>query len=504
MQNISKNLWFSIFNIVITTIVTLFSIKLLLAGLGAEKFGLFAIVTILNSLSSLLSFGLNYTLLHYLPKQGKCNESNLDIKVVLILSFSISIILAALLFLFAPQLSSLINVPLKLRDELIVFIKYIAGTIIFLFPIQILLAVFDAEHKNFISNILQAVFTIIYNAVLALLSLRSNNLEDFGKALIILYPIWYVVLVIVFFKIWGSLRTEHFSGNFLRVAKKHTKTGVTYFLTNLLGYFNEPVSKLLIARYIGLDVVAFFDIGMRVKNQIWGLFSKLTYPLLPLFSSIKDKIQIKSLIVSLTGIIFILASIITLYFFVEGDFLVSAWLHNNSAVAADFVTMSVGAYLMFSAVIFPIYYYFISENKAKYLSIIQLVGSFFNIILFFGFKAIFKTYTIMFSQAICLFLSACISIFLYYKYTNGFKNSEKKIIGNAVILVIPFLIIASVLFGIKQYIGNAYNGYFFIATAIIFLLLSLFTIRRKLFVNNFLMTPLFANNKWINKFFIKA
>ncbi len=504
MQNISKNLWFSVFNIVVTTVVTLFSIKFLLAGLGPVKFGLFSIITILNSLSSLLSFGLNYTLLHYLPKQGKTNESNLDIIVVLIISFAISIFIALVLYLFAPQISSLIKVPLAYRPELMVFIKYIAGTIIFILPIQILLAVFDAEHKNFVSNIMQALFTILYWGLLAIISLHSSNLEDYGKALVMLYPCWYLILGVVFFKIWGSLSVTRFGSNFFRVVRKHGKTGITYFLTNLVGYFNEPVSKLLVSRYIGLDVVAFFDIAMRVKNQVWGLFSKITYPLLPLFSSMKEKERIKSLIVTLTGVIFILASGISLYLITEGDYLVNLWLHNDSPVVANFIKISIAAYLMFSAVVFPVYYYFVAENKANYLSIIQLVGSLFNIIFFFAFKGKFQTYAIMVSLLASLFLAAIVCFFLYYRYTGGFSILERKKMKAALVLSTPLLLLAILCLLLKNKIDTTHKDAFFIVSSALFLFLGIFMAKRKLFINNFLASEFFISNKWVNKFFLKT
>ena len=358
MQNLSKNIWFSLLNIVFTTIVTLVAIRILLTTLGNVKFGVFSIITILNSLSSLFSFGLNYTLLHYIPKQGKGEESSMDIIVVLFISFFISLLLGGTVYFAAPAIAGLISTPEELMGETVQFIRYISFTILFLLPIQILIAVFDAIQKNYISNILQVVFSFLYWSVLAASTLYSGNLADAGLSLSLLYPAWFFVLVICFKKIWGPVVIPKIKDQYQRIFRKHITSGSKYFATNIVGYLNEPISKLLISHFIGLESVAFFDIAMRVKNQVWGLFNKLTYPFLPYFSSQKDKLEVKKQIISLTAVILVFASIISLYFLWAGNYIVLLWLKSDSLVLVRFVIISVVSYLMFSAIVFPVYYYF--------------------------------------------------------------------------------------------------------------------------------------------------
>ena len=56
-----------------------------------------------------------------------------------------------------------------------------------------------------------------------------------------------------------------------------------------MGFCYEPLTKILISRYIGLTEVGFFDISLKVKALFWSVPERLLYPILPLLAQIKQK-----------------------------------------------------------------------------------------------------------------------------------------------------------------------------------------------------------------------
>ena len=95
-----KNSTFGIVQFVAVAILTFLCVPIFIGKLGVDAYGVFALVSILGNLNFFSSFGLNSALLVFLSKQGKTEESQRDIVVVLFSTIVIALLFCSLLYIF--------------------------------------------------------------------------------------------------------------------------------------------------------------------------------------------------------------------------------------------------------------------------------------------------------------------------------------------------------------------------------------------------------------------
>ena len=73
--------------LVITALLTFFSIPIFIHKLGTELYGVFALVSVIGNLNLFTNLGLDVALTKFIAEQGKSVESDKDILMSLLLSF---------------------------------------------------------------------------------------------------------------------------------------------------------------------------------------------------------------------------------------------------------------------------------------------------------------------------------------------------------------------------------------------------------------------------------
>ncbi|MBQ8042740.1 MAG: oligosaccharide flippase family protein, partial [Clostridia bacterium] len=264
-------------------ILTFLCVPIFINKLGLEAYGVFALITILGNLNFFSSFGLNSALLVFISKQGKTEESQRDIVVVLFSTIVIAVILCSLLYIFkTPIIENIFGVPQEYLQSSGKLYDYLLLANLLLIVGQVAVSIIDALQKMYISNIIQFIYNLIYWIGLIVVVARGGNLSEVGIPLLLSAVVWFVLIFWKARLLWGSFRlTQPLRPHLKRVFFKQFSYGAKIFTAGFCGFFLEPLSKILISKFTGIDLVAFYDIALRIKHQVAGLFQKATYPLFP-------------------------------------------------------------------------------------------------------------------------------------------------------------------------------------------------------------------------------
>jgi len=358
-------------------------IPVFMARLGAQQYGIFSAVTILGNLNVLTSLGLTNALVKFLAEQGRSQESNLDILVVLILTASI---LVPLLLIGIPLnrfvLLKVLNLPPEyLSEENTLYILMLLSYF-FLFLGQVFKAILDSLQKVDLNNYLQIVYNFAYWGSFLLLLELGYGLAELGMAMLVCSVIWCALSGYFALKSWGKITHTGLRKEFGRIAKKQISYGIRIYFGGLATFFFEPFTKVLISHYIGTTQVGFFDIAVRIKTQVEGLISKILSPLYPFLASLKDRDKIRLYVHDLGQKVLLTVTPVIVLVVVAVKPFINVWLKQNVEVVSISTILIVSAHLLYTAII-PNYYYLLAHGRAGKIVLVHSVLLVLNILVFF-------------------------------------------------------------------------------------------------------------------------
>lgn len=431
--------------IVINTILIFTVIPVFINKLGLQAFSIFSLLLLFNNLNVFMNLGLNNSLVKHIAEQGKSRESNFDIVVSFVLLLLIVIPFSVLAILLNEII--LINLfgiePVFITTETIYLFNSIVISNCFLLLGQIFTAVLDAQQKVYLNNFALILYNISYWGLILISLLNYPGFQSIGNSIFISTLIWFVLVFILFIKTWGIIEIHDLRNNLIRILKKQLKYGSKLYFSGSISFLHEPLTKLLISHFIGLNEVAFFDIALRIKNQIWNLISRVFYPIFPLISKMNDKNSIKNLIHTIEQkTIFIIVPIIMSVIFISNPF-VAIWIGNNVGIISITMILITCSYLIATTII-PTYQFLMAKGYPEKTIIIQVVNVIMNGSLFFIALPFLGYYSAVIGNVGAILSSFLVTLFYQKKYLNCLILDNFKQLANLLLVVTINVIIGSV------------------------------------------------------------
>lgn len=411
-----KNSLFGIIQFVLTAILTFISIPLFINKLGFELYGVWAVIAVIGNLNMLTNFGLNRALVVYVSRQGKSKESDLDIAVTQIILLFLIVVFTLVVF-FSKEfiINSLLSIPSQysLESQGLMMLLVLANGLLLLG--QSFTSVIDAKQKMYITNSSQFIYSLIYWVSQIVILYLGGGLFEIGLGALSAAIIWFIIVFAFYRGMWGKLILQGLFSNFKKVAIKQLSYGGKIYLSGLVGFMFEPLSKILLSNFIGVDAVALFELGLKVKNQLNGLLVKVLTPLFPYISQAKNNLQLHLKINDLTLKIQLLVIPISITIIFVMQILIKLWLgeENLFQITVFVLTMTVTLILLQPSVM-PIYQFLQSKNLATKTIWVQLSSVIVNALFFFATYKFIGLYAILGSN--CLGLFAAYLLCNYYKY----------------------------------------------------------------------------------------
>lgn len=327
--------------------------------------------------------GLNASLIKHLSEQGKTFESDNDILVAFILMLSLLGLFVLTAFLFSRYLlQTVLQIPTGLIDQTtITCFRYLVVSNVFFLLGQISTAILDSLSLVHWSNGFQILNSISNRGIILLILIISPRLDLIGAGILITTSIWWALLTYITLRKWGPMSFASLRINLKRIAMKHIGYGGKIYTSSILGMIFEPLNKLLIARFINLDSVVFFDIGIKVKNLFLSILERLIYPVLPLLASLRDNGQIKGIIEDLERLLFpfIVFCVVTIIFIAKP--LTAVWIGKDIQPIAEAITFISTGYLI-ALIFLPLYQFFIVKGHPSKTIKLQASNVLINFVAF--------------------------------------------------------------------------------------------------------------------------
>ena len=445
-----KNSLFGVLQFVAVAVLTFVCVPIFINRLGAEAYGVFALVTILGNLNFFSSFGLNSALLVFLSKQGKTEESQRDIVVVLFSTIIIAFLLCLILYIFkTPIIESVFSIPEEYLQSSSKLYDYLLVANLLLIVGQVAVSIIDALQKIYISNIIQFVYNLIYWIGLIVVVLSGGGLDLVGLPLLLAAFVWSLLIFWKARSLWGSFKlTQPLRPHFKRVVIKQFSYGAKIFTAGFCGFFLEPLSKILLSNFCGINLVAYYDIALRIKHQLSGVFQKAAYPLFPYISEQPKSPELNEKIIDMSKKIQLLVAFLSLIIIFTFPILVELWLgedYNN--ITLIYIIVLAVSYLMFSPPIFPMYYYLQSKSMADRTIYMHLGGVISNILVFFALYKFTGVYSIVISNTASVLFAYILGQFYMRKYVEMRISKE----FTSYLIIILWIVVTLLMCGLTKY-----------------------------------------------------
>ena len=447
-----KNSVFGLGQALINLLLVFIAIPIFIKMLGSESYGVFALVMVVGNLNSFTNLGLTSALVRFIAEQGRNAESKTDIIVNLILMIAAALPLT-LIVVYCNKfiLLDILKVPLNLFSEAKWLYFWVLWANFLLVIGQTFKSILDALQKIYITNLQQIAYNIIYWGLILTVLILGYNLPEIGLAIFIAAFIWFIITIISVINEWGTISFIGLNKNFKASAKKQLNYGLKIYASGMIGFFYEPLSKILISNFIGVAEVGFYDIALKLRSQLWGFIAKVFYPLFPFISEQKDKIIVRKYIHDLEQKTFlIVVPVIAIVILLMHPF-ISVWLGKSVDIISITAITIISSHLLGSSTVIPIYQFLMAKDLAQKTIILQLSNVVFNALFFLAFVYFISYYALIVGNVAAIFSSFILSLYYQKKYLDSLIFDS---ISQVIKLISAFVILVLIGFLIKIILGG--------------------------------------------------
>ncbi len=348
-EKIFRNTVFNTIGNVFTTGIQLVIIPYILMKLGAERFGIWALVSVIFGLFTALDFGTGAAFVKYFSEYAtKKDDASFNRVAVagFFLMMFFSLVLVTACFLLKNQLVAFFNVPAELMSEA-KFVFLGAGII---FGYYNTFGVFQAIIKGLqrmeVTNAIEMIASII-NFIGVFIVLENG----FGlKGLIVNQGIKIVLvsLASIYFskKMFGKLAFKFAYLDFRKI-KEILSYGVKMQISNIAGLINLQTDKTIIGYFLNLTAVTAYEIGQKIALFCKMIVGLILSALVPAVSELEASGKGSSIMKLYERGNKYLASItfpILIFTIFFANLLISAWMgvgHENSVLVARLLAIGI-------------------------------------------------------------------------------------------------------------------------------------------------------------------
>ncbi len=478
--------------LIVTALLTFFSIPIFINKLGTEVYGIFALVSVIGNLNLFTNLGLDVSLTKYIAEQGKCDESNKDIIASLGLTLSIVLPISIVIYIYHHYLLiDILEIPLNYYEQAkSLFYSLLIANVILLIG-QPFIAVLNGLQRIYLSNFLQLVYSVIYWLGTIVVLLLGYHLETIGKIILVASLVWFTTAICFFLYYWGKISIKYSLKNLALNVKKQVRYGSKIYASGIISFLNEPLFKIIISNVFGISAVAYFEIALKIRGQVTGLFSKIMQPLFPYISQLTDKQNISYLIKEVTlKTLFLVIPVCSILLLSCKD-IVILWLRTDIYNYTLFISGIVVPYLILSPLTLPIYMYLMAKGHPEKTIIIQLSSVIVNIFSFYILYNFLGIYTIIISNILSYLASFLLGLYYQYIYLGIKYHPVWRNYINLCILIIGYFIVGY----LQQYINNELISILFVIVLILIVTLKLY--KRFTIITRNDITHYFLDNKFI-------
>lgn len=373
LSQLKKNVLSGSISSGVDILVTLIAYPFYLKYLGVEQYGLWATVAVVLAFSQIGQLRVDTAIVKYVA--GEYGKKNLKAiteyssTAFYILMVPALIIFSILIIFKLPIAGFLKFKEIYITDgaRLIFFVGLLS---VFSFFVNVVKGIVSGIGRLDVANyvfLFSRIFQVILAVGLLVLGCGIWSLY-FGFLLYFVLPLiicWLILEHVYHIKVFSLFAFRK------QKLKELIKFGGALTTANIANMFVMPFNKIIIARYVGLSEVAYYEIAIKVITSIRGLFVKGLEAILPKISELYGKAaeSLKSVLsIHRKGMNFILLGAFPLFLFIfmYANPILKVWLGEkfNIQIALALRILLIGWF--FNLLVVPDYFMFMGVGKVKY------------------------------------------------------------------------------------------------------------------------------------------
>jgi len=354
--------------------------------LGVERYGLWALISVVLSFSQLGDLGINEAVIKYTAEEyGKKNFKEIESYIVCagLLLIIPSLISIAALTIFNENILDLLKLTATLRQEVKYLIPLFGILTSLIFYSNILWGALKGVGRVDLANYIFAICNLLQVIISVTLIVLGLGVWGLYLGNLVLY---IFLFTLCFLKLKKEFKLRLFKIDYFDIGKikKLTKFGGTIFGSRAVAMFLDPFNRIIVSRFIGLSAVAYYDIALKAVLSLRSLFEMGLTATMPRVSelnsgSVNPKLEISN--IHRKGIKFILVFALPLFvlMFLFGKPVLNLWLgtsYNFDILIS--LRVFLAAYFV-NLICIPAYYIFMGLGKVRICFYNILIQSLINI-----------------------------------------------------------------------------------------------------------------------------
>jgi O-antigen/teichoic acid export membrane protein len=288
-QTIIKNSFFSVIQIILSTLSYLIIYYLILTKLGKESLGIWSLVTSLPIAISVFGSGVSGCILRYVPVYFVKEDKKAFNEIIfngLVINILLGLIFVILGYYYSVNILKFLFDISILPIEYIDFFKISLLTFFINFILSVFLFTIDGMQLIYLRNKIIIFGSIIF-CILAFLSIDGFGLKGIlfsqliQSILLLIMSIFIIVKQKIFNLTYQNLNIEYFK-LFFTFGKKFQFISISILLF-------DPITKYFLNKYFNLQIVGVYDLISRAITQIRIMIVSSVQVITPLISMLKEK-----------------------------------------------------------------------------------------------------------------------------------------------------------------------------------------------------------------------
>jgi len=395
LSQLKRNVFSGTFLAGIHIILLFIAYPIYIKYLGIERYGLWAVISVVLSFSQMGDLGINEAIIKYTAEEyGKKNFQEIGSYIVtasLILIIP-SLLIIIILTIFNENILDLLKLSTSIRQEVKYIIPFFGILTSLIFYSNIIWGALKGIGRVDLANYIFAIVQLLQVIISIILIILGLGIWGLLLGNFVLYIFLFILCFLILKKVFKLtiFKVSYFD---IRKIKKLIKFGGTIFGSKLIAIVLDPFNRIIITRFIGLSAVAYYDISLKVVKNLRSLFQMGLYATMPKVSELSSGNIGRNFGISnihKKGIKFVLFFALPLFvlMFLVGKPVLNLWLGDsyNFNILVSLRVFLVAYFVNLLSV--PAYYLFMGLGKVRVCFYNIMIQSLINIV-FIGFIVIF-------------------------------------------------------------------------------------------------------------------
>lgn len=418
----ARNSLFNVAGFAVTFPILILLTPYMLDVLGKARFGVWALAGVATSYAQLSDMGMTTSIVKFVAEHWAKRDVKRMSAIVSTTFFSFAMIgglvAGSILLLRHFIVVNLLKVPPELQSEAL----FVVTGIVVIFYFNLLFSVYNSMLQGLqrmdVTNGIMVV-SKVFRAGGMYFFLTSG----FGLKGLIVNSAIFSALTIGANVFWAKrlaagLKVNPFWFSFSEL-KEIAKYSANIFVARLMGLFQDPINKIILAAYTSLPFVSFYEVGWRVNSMVRSLFGIGLMPLLPASSELQsesNKQELERIYLSISRMLYLFAVPFFLVVMVLAKPLVQVWLGDGYELAGRAIQFLLLGNL-FGLLVTPQYVILQGIGKPQISTFVSAVNGLINVVISIILVQLIGYYGVLLGILLSTFAASVLMIYLFHKET---------------------------------------------------------------------------------------